>query len=65
MEDNEGPSRAQNLVYTLPNEWSTIAQFLSGAVERVDATQGVTQVLVLTGDDEASVATTTQNRRQG
>ncbi|MFL5582804.1 MAG: DbpA RNA binding domain-containing protein, partial [Gemmatimonadaceae bacterium] len=61
MEENDAPpspSRSQNVVYTLPSEWSTIAQFLSSAVERVDPSQAATQVLVLTGDNEGAVAIT-------
>jgi len=47
--------RPQNLVYTLPHTTESIAEFLTPALARVDASAGGTQVVVVTRDAETSL----------
>lgn len=51
-----GVARSQNVVLTLPHDWRAIPQFMTPALERLDAESGATQLLVLTADAEATVA---------
>jgi ATP-dependent RNA helicase DeaD len=51
-----GVTRSQNVVLALPHDWHAIGQFLTPALDRVDAAAGGTQLLVLTSDGEATVA---------
>jgi len=47
--------RPQNLVYTLPHTTESIAEFLTPALARVDASAGGTQVVVVTRDAETAL----------
>lgn len=62
MEQDErepaGVARNQNVVYTLPNDWTTIAQFLAPALDRVDIATDAVQLLVITPDVESAIAIT-------
>jgi ATP-dependent RNA helicase DeaD len=49
-------SRTQNLVYTLPYATESIAEFLTSALGRVDASIGGTQSIVITRDAETALA---------
>jgi ATP-dependent RNA helicase DeaD len=49
-------SRTQNLVYTLPYATESIAEFLTSALGRVDASAGGTQSIVITRDAETALA---------
>ena len=51
-----GVTRSQNVVMTLPHDWSGIGRFLRPALERVDGAARETQLLVLTPDAETAVA---------
>src|SRR4051812_1135193 len=48
-------SRTQNLVYTLPYATESIAEFLTSALGRVDASAGGTQSIVITRDAETAL----------
>lgn len=58
MEENQadpaGITRGQNKVYLLPSDWAAAAQVLAPLVERIDATAGVTQLLILAASAEAA-----------
>lgn len=56
--ETPGVARNQNVVYVLPNDWTTIAQFLAPALERVDADIDALQLLVITPDVESAIAIT-------
>ena len=47
--------RPQNLVYTLPHTTESIAEFLTPALARADASAGGTQVVVITRDAETAL----------
>jgi hypothetical protein len=49
-------TRSQNVVYTFPQDWGYVPQFLAPALERVDRTAGGTQLLVVTADAETALA---------
>ena len=49
-------TRSQNVVLTLPHDWRVIPQFMTPALERLDAESDATQLVVLTPDAEATVA---------
>jgi ATP-dependent RNA helicase DeaD len=49
-------SRTQNLVYTLPHSTESIAEFLTSALGRVDASAGGTQSVIVTRDAETALA---------
>ena len=55
-ETTSGVTRSQNVVMTLPHDWSAIGRFLRPALERLDDGAGETQLLVLTPDAETAVA---------
>ena len=48
-------SRTQNLVYTLPYATESIAEFLTSALGRVDASAGGTQSVIITRDAETAL----------
>jgi ATP-dependent RNA helicase DeaD len=55
--EQDGPevgsvSRGQNVVYIMPHDWASIAQFLGPAIERIDAEARELQLLVITSDAE-------------
>jgi ATP-dependent RNA helicase DeaD len=57
--EQDGPevgsvSRGQNVVYIMPHDWASIAQFLGPAVERVDAATRELQLLVITSDADVA-----------
>jgi ATP-dependent RNA helicase DeaD len=45
-----------NVVYVLPQSLDSVPKFLTAPLERVDATQGGTQLVVVTEDPESAVA---------
>src|SRR5471032_2660416 len=47
-------SRGQNVVYVMPHDWASIAQFLSPAIERVDESTRDLQLLVITSDSDVA-----------
>lgn len=47
--------RTQNAVYTLPRDWSSLAQVLTPLVERIDPLNAATQLLIVTPDVESTV----------
>ena len=49
-------SRGQNVLYQMPHDWASIAQFLEPLIARVDAARSELQLLVVTPDDEVAVA---------
>lgn len=49
-------TRGQNVVYEMPHDWASIAQFLEPLVSRVDATQGGSQLLIVTPDADVAAA---------
>jgi ATP-dependent RNA helicase DeaD len=51
-----GTSRNQNVVYVMPHDWTSIAQFLAPIVQRIDQQSTELQVLVVTSNDELSAA---------
>lgn len=60
--EQDGPevgavSRGQNVVYVMPHDWTSIAQFLGPAVERVDAGARELQLLVITSDADVAAIT--------
>ena len=54
--DERGSGRSQNVVHTLPRSMASVPQFLTGPLERVNPSEGDTQVLVVTADAETAVA---------
>ena len=50
-------SRGQNVVYVMPHDWTSIGQFLSPAVERLDETIPVVQLLLITSDADVAAVT--------
>jgi superfamily II DNA/RNA helicase len=51
-----GATRSQHVVYTLPQDWALIPQFLAPALERVDPSSPGPQLLVVTPDAETAHA---------
>ncbi len=49
-------SRGQNVVYVMPHDWASIAQFLGPMLERVDATSRDVQLLLVSSDIELAAA---------
>lgn len=49
-------SRGQNVVYQMPHDWASIAQFLEPLLARVDAASTSLQLLVVTPDAEVAAA---------
>lgn len=47
--------RTQNAVYTLPRDWSSLAQVLAPLIERIDPLNAATQLLIVTPDVESTV----------
>lgn len=52
-----GVSRGQNVVYVTPHDWASIGQFLSPAIERLDETSPVVQLLLVTSDADVAAVT--------
>jgi ATP-dependent RNA helicase DeaD len=49
-------SRGQNVVYQMPHDWASIAQFLEPLIARLDGAQSELQLLVVTPDAEVAAA---------
>ena len=49
-------SRGQNVVYQMPHDWASIAQFLEPLLARVDAARPELQLLVVTPDADVAAA---------
>ncbi|HKG96017.1 MAG TPA: hypothetical protein VKA84_29155, partial [Gemmatimonadaceae bacterium] len=49
-------ARRPDVVYTLPHDWAAIRQFLAPALERIDPAAEGTQVVIVTPDDETTLA---------
>ena len=49
-------SRGQNVVYQMPHDWASIAQFLEPLLARVDAARHELQLLVVTPDADVAAA---------
>src|SRR5262245_31581205 len=47
-----GTSRNQNVVYVMPHDWTSVAQFLAPVVQRIDDTATELQILVITSNHE-------------
>ncbi|HEX6251694.1 MAG TPA: hypothetical protein VFZ56_09700 [Gemmatimonadaceae bacterium] len=47
--------RTQSAVYTLPRDWSSLAQVLTPLVDRIDPLSAATQLLIVTPDVESTV----------
>src|SRR5919204_242762 len=54
--ERAGVARGQNVLYVLPHDATSIAQFLDPTLDRVEPESAETQVLVLTPDSETAVA---------
>lgn len=57
--EQDGPevgsvSRGQNVAYVMPHDWTSIAQFLGPAIERIDASARELQLLVIASDAEVA-----------
>ena len=50
--------RSQNAVFVMPHDWTSIAQFLSPLIERIDEESRELQLLVITSDAEVAAAVT-------
>ena len=53
-----GVTRSQNVIHVAPHDRAAIVQFLAPALERVDADEAATQLLILTPDPETAIAIT-------
>jgi ATP-dependent RNA helicase DeaD len=51
-----GTSRNQNVVYVMPHDWTSVAQFLAPVVQRIDDTATELQILVITSNHELAAA---------
>jgi ATP-dependent RNA helicase DeaD len=51
-------ARSQNAVFVMPHDWTSIAQFLSPLVERIDEASRELQLVVITSDAEVAAAVT-------
>ncbi len=49
-------TRAQHLIYTLPQDWGTIPAFLGASLDRLDADASELQLLVVTADADTALA---------
>ena len=49
-------SRSQNVVRVLPRDWSSLGEVITPSMERIDATVGQTQLLVITPDPASTFA---------
>jgi ATP-dependent RNA helicase DeaD len=49
-------TRNQNVVYAMPHDWASIAQFLAPLLERIDESSQDIQVLVITPDADVAAA---------
>jgi len=49
-------SRGQNVVYVMPHDWASIAQFLGPMIERVDDTVRDVQLLLVSSDAELAAS---------
>ncbi len=49
-------ARSQNVVYIMPHDWTSIAQFLGPLVERIDESSRDVQLLVIASDTEVAAA---------
>jgi len=60
-------SRGQNVVYAMPHDWASIAQFLGPMLERVDVSTKDVQLLLISSDVElaAALAASTVKLAQG
>jgi ATP-dependent RNA helicase DeaD len=54
--EERGSGRSQNVVHTLPRSMASVPRFLTGPLERLDASAGTTQLLVVTADADTAVA---------
>ena len=50
--------RSHNAVFVMPHDWTSIAQFLSPLVERIDEKSRELQLLIVTSDAEVAAAVT-------
>lgn len=50
--------RSQNAVFVMPHDWTSIAQFLSPLVERIDEKSHELQLIVIASDAEVAAAVT-------
>lgn len=48
-------ARTQSAVYTLPRDWSSLAQVLTPLIERIDPLNAATQLLIVTPDVESTI----------
>lgn len=53
--ESAGIARSQHMVYTMPQDWASVAQLLQPALERVDPSVAETQLLVVTADVETAI----------
>lgn len=53
---NAGVARSQNVVYVMPHNWTSIAQFLEALVQRVDETRHEIQAIIIASDSELATA---------
>ena len=51
-----GVTRGSNVVYVMPHDWASIAQFLAPLLDRVDPSLPTIQVVVVTPDAESAAA---------
>jgi ATP-dependent RNA helicase DeaD len=51
-----GVGRSQNVVYVMPEDWASIAHFLSPLIDRLDSAVASLQLLVVTPDAESAAA---------
>lgn len=51
-------TRNQNVVYVMPHDWASIAQFLAPLVERIDSSVADVQLLVITPDSDVAAMVT-------
>jgi ATP-dependent RNA helicase DeaD len=51
-----GITRGQNAVHVVPMDWATLTRVLAPALERLDASRGEPQLLVIASDAESAVA---------
>jgi ATP-dependent RNA helicase DeaD len=54
--EERGSGRSQNVVHTLPRSMASVPRFLTGPLERLDPSEGTTQLVVVTADAETAIA---------
>ncbi|HEY7393353.1 MAG TPA: DbpA RNA binding domain-containing protein [Gemmatimonadaceae bacterium] len=54
----QGTSRNQNVVYVMPHDWTSVAQFLAPIVQRIDESAAELQILVITSNHELAAVVT-------